>query len=268
MEGEVPEMMEAAMADETQPMMAAEKSAPASEKPKSEKPKSEKAKSSSSSSSSSSSCKSTEASEEEREEDKYCACCCCLCHCSEREYRDLSCCGCFPVKCGIYSIGILAVALTVLIFVETFMMLMSEHIAWWYVGVSVLLQIPLIIGLIFFLNFFGEDTEATRGKLRAACILAIVSFCLQTIWNIGYFWGLYKQQNITIGNEEAPFTWTVSKKQYLFWTSYFYAWATFAFGYFICVVGRYSYRLRNKEDEKKEDEKEGEAAKDEETAAK
>jgi len=199
---------------------------------------------------------STQAPEEEPEELRYCICCCCLCHCSEREYRDLSCCGCLPVKCGIYTIGVFAVALTALIFVETFMMLMSEHIAWWFVLVSVLLQIPLIIGLIFFLNFFGEDSEATRGKLGAACILAIVSFCLQTAWNIGYFWGLYKPSNITVGNDEA-FTFTCTKKQYLFWTSFFYLTAVFAYGYFICVVGRYSYRLRNKEDDKEEDEMKG-----------
>jgi hypothetical protein len=200
---------------------------------------------------------STQAPVEEPEELRYCVCCCCLCHCSEREYRDLSCCGCFPVKCGIYTIGILAVFVTVLIFAETFMMLMSEHIAWWFVLVSVLLQAPLIIGLIFFLNFFGEDTEATRGKIGSACILAIVSFCLQTAWNIAYFWGLYKQQNITIGNDES-FTLTTTKKQYLFWTSFLYIWFVFAYGYFICVANRYSYRLRNKDkaDEKKEDDEE------------
>ena len=196
---------------------------------------------------------STQAPEEEPEELKYCACCCCLCHCSEREYRDLTCCGCFPVKCGIYAIGILAIFLTVLIFVETFMMLMAEHIAWWFVLVSVLLQIPLIIGLIFFLTFFGGDTESSRGKLRTACILAIVSFSLQIGWNIIYFWIIFKPANITIGNDEAPFQMTYSKKIYLFWTSFFYLWAIFAFGYFICVVGRYSYRLRNKEDDKMEE---------------
>jgi len=149
------------------------------------------------------------------------------------------------------------------------MMLLSEHIAWWFVLVSVALQIPLIIGLIFFLNFFGEDTDSTRSKLKAACILAIVSFGLQTAWNIGYFWGLFRQQNITVGNEEA-FTFTSSKKMYLFWTSFAYLWASFAFGYFICVVGRYAYRRRDKSDEEpkeedkpKEDEENAKDAKEE-----
>lgn len=189
--------------------------------------------------------------QEESEESRYCSCCCCLCDCSEQQYRDLSCCGCFPVRCGIYAIGILAVFVTIAIFLETFMMLLSEHIAWWFVFVSILLQIPLIIGLIFFLNFFGEDTESTRGKLKSALILALVSFSLQVIWNISYFWGLYRQQNITIGNEDA-FMWTISKKLYLFWSTFTYAWICFAFGYFICVVGRYAYRRRDRSEENME----------------
>jgi len=234
-----------AMAEEMEPMMQKEPS----EKPQSEKQMSEKQMSEKQMSDR----QSTQAPEEEPEELRYCGCCCCLCDCSEREYRDLSCCGCFPVKCGIYTIGILAVLLTALIFLETFMMLMADHIAWWFVLVSVLLQIPLIIGLIFFLNFFGEDSDATRGKLRSACILAIVSFSLQITWNIVYFWILYKPPNIVVGNDEAPVNFTVSKKLYLFWTSFFYLWAIFAYGYFICVVGRYAYRLRNKEEEKEEE---------------
>jgi len=174
---------------------------------------------------------------------RYCVCCCCLCHCSEKEYRDLSCFGCFPVKCGIYGIGLLTIFLTICIFLETFMFLLSDHVAWWFVVVSLLLQIPLIIGLIFFLNFFGEDCESTRAKLDPACILVLVSFFLQVSWNIGYFWGLYRQQLITVGNEEA-FQYTVNKKQYLFWTTFGYLVFAFAYGYFICVVRRYWYRLK------------------------
>ena len=67
-----------------------------------------------------------------------------------------------------------------------------------------------------------------------------------------HFWGLYKQQNITVGNEES-FTYTTSKKQYLFWTTFLYLVVVFAYGYFICVVNRYSYRLRNKDEKKEED---------------
>jgi hypothetical protein len=122
----------------------------------------------------------------------------------------------------------------------------------------VLLQIPLIIGLVFFLNFFGEDSASTRAKLESALILSIVSFALQTIWNYGYFYGLYKHQNITVGNEEA-FMFTVAKKTYLFWMTFFYALIAFAYGYFICACRRYWYRLREDKDEAQKDEEDMEA---------
>jgi hypothetical protein len=233
---EAPVEMMDAMADEMEPMMQPAEKAK-SEKPSSEKPASEKP-------------LSTQADEQESDEDQYCAFCCCLCHCSDRLYRDLTCCGCFPVRCGIYCIGLLAVVLTACIFLETFMMLMSDQIAWWFVGGSVLLQIPLILGLIFFLNYFGEDTASTRGGLKSACILTLVSFGLQTAWNVAYFWGLYRFNTIIIGNDEGMFTYSCTKKQYLFWSSFAYLLAAFAFGYFVCVVGRYAYRRRDKDEEK------------------
>ena len=244
MEEGAPEMM----ADEMQPMMEnmEEPEKQASEKPASEKAATEKAMSEQME-------RQSTAASEESEDERYCSCCCCLCDCSERQWRDLTFLGCFPVKCGIYAIGILALFVTFVIFVETFMMLLSDHIAWWYVGVSVLIQIPLIIGLIFFLNFFGEDTDATRGKLKAALILAEVSFALQVVWNVGYFWGLYRQQLIVLGNEDSMYTYTINKKMYLFWTSLIYAWVAFFFGYSLCVVSRYAYRRRNRDEDEKEE---------------
>lgn len=252
MEEGAPEMM---AADEMQPMMENMEAMEAMEEPEkmmSEKAMSEKAKSEKKMSEKAMSEqmeRQSTAASEESEDERFCSCCCCLCDCSERGWRDLTFLGCFPVKCGIYAIGILAVFVTIAIFVETFMMLLSEHIAWWYVLVSILLQIPLIIGLIFFLNFFGEDSDPTRSKLKSALILAEVSFSLQVTWNIGYFWGLYKQQLIILGNEDAMFTYTINKKMYLFWSSLIYAWVAFFFGYSICVVSRYAYRRRNKEED-------------------
>jgi hypothetical protein len=113
MEGEAaaaPEEM--VMAEEQDPMMMEEKKP--SEKAMSEKAMSEKEEN-----------KSTAASED-LDESQFCSCCCCLCHCSDKEYRDLTCCGCLPIKCGIYSIGILAFFIATSIFLETFMMLMSD----------------------------------------------------------------------------------------------------------------------------------------------
>ena len=190
---------------------------------------------------------------DEIEEEEYCRCCCCLCACSKPEWEDLTCCGCFPVKCGIYAIALLAVFLTLFIFVETFTHFISDSIAWWYVLVCILLQIPLIIGTVFFLNWTGEDTYSTRGKLRSACILTIISYSLQSIWAIIYFLAIYKKDNIVVA-PETKYAFTCGKRAYLFWTCFIAVWVNFAFGYFICVVGRYAYRRRDRsEDDKKEE---------------
>lgn len=146
---------------------------------------------------------STKAGDDDIDENEYCPCCCCHCFCSEAKYRDLTCCGCFPIRCGIYLIGFFAILLLVVMFSNAFMFLLSETVAWWYVAASVCLQIPSIIGVIFFLNWFGGDSDASRGKLDPACMLAIISYSLQGIWNIIYFNGLYKLNNITLGNEDA-----------------------------------------------------------------
>ena len=59
-------------------------------------------------------------------EEEHEMCCCCICQCSTKETRDLSCCGCFPIKCGIVSIGLIYILLTVGIFVELFYGLINE----------------------------------------------------------------------------------------------------------------------------------------------
>lgn len=186
------------------------------------------------------------------DEDEYCRCCCCLCACSKKETEDLSCFGCIPVKCGIYCIALFGLFLTLFIFAETFTHFISEYIAWWYVLICILLQIPLIIGTIFFLNWIGEDSYSTRGKLRSACILTIVSYSLQSIWSIIYFLAIFKRDSIVIA-PETKFAFTCNKKIYLFWVCFFTVWVNFSFGYFICVTGRYTHRLRERDEKKAEE---------------
>merc|ERR1712010_313696 len=67
-------------------------------------------------------------------EEEGCLCCCCICHCSVKETKDLACCGCFPIKRGVVTIGILTIALFAAIFVEVFYCLLNEQFAWWYVS--------------------------------------------------------------------------------------------------------------------------------------
>ena len=60
--------------------------------------------------------KPVETAEPEPEEEKE-MCCCCICQCSTQETKDLSCCACFPIKCGLVTIGIVYIVLTVALFV-------------------------------------------------------------------------------------------------------------------------------------------------------
>ena len=60
------------------------------------------------------------------EQEEGCLCCCCICHCSVKETKDLACCGCFPIKCGVVAIGVATIFLFAAIFVEVFYCLLNE----------------------------------------------------------------------------------------------------------------------------------------------
>ena len=89
-------------------------------------------------------------------------CCCCICHCSRPETVHLSCFGCFPIKCGIVAIGILTLFLILSSYVEIFYMLLNDGIHWWYVLVSLVLLIPLLIAASFLTAFFNTDNGFRR----------------------------------------------------------------------------------------------------------
>ena len=97
-------------------------------------------------------------------------CCCCICNCQEERTRDLSCFGCFPIKCGLVSIGILTEFLIVSSFVEIFYFILNDFIHWWYVLVCVLLLIPAIIGATLQVQWFNKDNHSNRSGVRTSFI--------------------------------------------------------------------------------------------------
>ena len=138
-------------------------------------------------------------------------CCCCICNCQEPRTRDLSCFGCFPIKCGLVSIGILTEFLIVSTFIEIFYFILNDNIAWWYVLVSVLLLIPAIIGAMFQVKWFNWDNHGTRGLVRTSFVQVIVSYTLLGIWNIIYFNAWYKHGDVVAGGQEVGYI-TLTKK--------------------------------------------------------
>lgn len=133
--------------------------------------------------------KSEEKEEEEEEKPKIeeQMCCCCICHCQDDDDRPYSCCGCFPIKCGLITIGIFTLLVTVALFIEVFYCLLNEYIHWWYVPVAVLCLTPLIVGAVFVIRFFTKDFDGSRTRMWIAMMLAIISFTLLAIWNLCYF---------------------------------------------------------------------------------
>jgi len=176
-------------------------------------------------------------------------CCCCICNCSVEATKNLSCFGCFPIKCGIVCIGILTLFLILFSFIDVFYMLLNEYIHWWYVLVSLLLLVPTIIAASILTAFFNQDNHERRSKLRCACILVIVSFTLLAIWNCFYFQFFYKHSDVMIGQHEIGYI-KQTKKQYVFWSVFCSLTIDGFYAYFICVVSSYKNALTPKEDEK------------------
>lgn len=166
-------------------------------------------------------------------------CCCCVCHCQDEEDRPYSCCGCFPIKCGLITIGILTLLVTVALFIEIFYCLLNEYIHWWYVPVALLMICPLIVGSIFVIRFFTKDQQGSRTRMWIAMLLAIISFTLLAIWNLIYFQWLYKYDIVFAGADVVGYT-MQTKKAFMVWSLFIGIVLDFTWAYFLCVATTYA----------------------------
>ena len=179
--------------------------------------------------------------------------------CSNKDLKGLTCCCCFPISCGIYTIALLIILITVFWFTEIFFMLLDDNIHWWYVGVACLTLIPLIIASFFAVNFFIVNRPETRTKLTVGCILVILGAVLFTIWNMVYFLKFYKHEEVKTGRKETGGEWDSTTKIQIFYVLLVVAIICALFAYFICVTNTYSDALKEEEemmmDEEKMDDK-------------
>lgn len=109
-------------------------------------------------------------------------CCCCLCACSHDRVGDATCCGCFPIRCGIIFIGLFIFVLSIVLLLTTFFKLQNDYFPWWYVFVEILCEVPLITASMITVYFFRRDKRSTRNKLLCAIICATVSIFLWAVW--------------------------------------------------------------------------------------
>lgn len=177
-------------------------------------------------------------------------CCCCICKCSEPRTVELGCCCFFPIKCGVIAIGVFILLICLVQFLEVFYQLLNDDIHWWYVAVGVALTIPLIIAAMFVVVFFTKDTPDSRGNLKGACILTIISVTLLAVWNTCYFLFWYKESTVKTGNDGIGFL-RATRKQEIVFSLYIAAVIDALFAYFICVIANYCNALKEPEDEKK-----------------
>lgn len=204
--------------------------------------------------------KRTKTLEEIAVEEQGCLCCCCICHCSVKETVDLKCFGCFPVKCGVVSIGIFTIVLFVAILCEVFYCLLNDSYDWWYVLVGVVLLVPYFIGVTFFITFFSNDTDNSRSRLFVACQFVIISSCLLAIWNVCYILWCYKHPEVLTGTPDQGY-YKQSKKAFIVWSLFLATCISFLYAYFICVTRSYANALKSPEQLEEERRKEEEEKK-------
>jgi len=178
-------------------------------------------------------------------------CCCCVCVCANEFTKDLSCCGCFPIKCGAVTIGILTVVLVTIFFVWNFFLFLNEYLHWWYVLVCMFLLCPSLVAASFCISYFTKDSKTTRALLFTSQILIIVSISLLQVWNLVYFVWIYKKDAFYAGMGDIPTnTYTKqSKKTFLFTMLAETVVILVLWSYFLCVVSAYMDACHGPEEE-------------------
>merc|ERR1711939_857222 len=195
-------------------------------------------------------------------------CCCCLCVCSNEFTEDRSCCGCFPIKCGVVTIGIFTFILTLVLVCWNFFLFLNDYIHWWFTFIVLLLYIPLILGAAFFVCFFTEDKKSTRTMIMTSCILIIVSLVLVVSWYLIYFIWIYKKDGFYQGmGDPKDNVYTKSnKKTFLFSFLGETVGLLALYSYFLCVTTSYKIAMHGPEtppEEKAASSKKSESKKDE-----
>merc|ERR1712072_474664 len=195
-------------------------------------------------------------------------CCCCLCVCSNEFTEDRSCCGCFPIKCGVVTIGIFTFILTLVLVCWNFFLFLNDYIHWWFTFIVLLLYIPLILGAAFFVCWFTEDTKGTRTMIMTSCILIIVSLVLVVSWYLIYFIWIYKRDGFYqgMGDPKDNVYSKSNKKTFLFTFLGETVGLLALYSYFLCVTTSYKIAMHGPEtpaEEKAASSKKSESKKDE-----
>jgi len=120
--------------------------------------------------------------------------------CHDPTSRDETCYCCCPLRCGVFAIG----ALTILLFLSRFVTCVFDfgniYFDWWFNFVNLILLIPILVAIIFYVSFWLDDTKESRKKLWIGNLLVVGSILLLCLWAIIYVSAVYKYQYVYLGS--------------------------------------------------------------------
>lgn len=85
--------------------------------------------------------------------------------------------------------------LTILLFLSRFLTIIFDfgnfYFDWWFNFINLLLIIPILVAIVFYVNFWLDDTKESRGKLFIGTFLVLGSLFLLALWAIIYITCVY-----------------------------------------------------------------------------
>ena len=126
-------------------------------------------------------------------------CCVCSCNCSNDRLFRMTCCGCIPIKAGVFIIGLLTIFLTIWEITFMFLLILDDYLDWYYPAVAILLLVMYYIASSIYVLWFIKDSVESRARLPTAIILILVATSLLLVWHLVYFTVLYKRDFVYIG---------------------------------------------------------------------
>ena len=109
-----------------------------------------------------------------------------------------------PISCGVYTIAVLIILLTILVFCEIFFQLEDDD-PYWYVLVALCCLGPAILGAAFCVMFLMRNRNWTRILMVWATILFLISIVLVVSWDAVYYIFLDRHMHVSIGTEKINF---------------------------------------------------------------
>ena len=165
-----------------------------------------------------------------------------------------------PISCGVYTIAVLIILLTILVFCEIFFQLEDDD-PYWYVIVALCCLGPAIVGAVFCVMFIMRNRNWTRILMVWATILFLISIVLVVSWDAVYYIFLDRHMHVSVGTQKVGGKWgeyDSSRKVMTFYIVLFGIIVTAIFAYFICVTVSYKTALENDDDDESTESEESE----------